>query len=389
MCARGLRTRPHSDAPATSENRYGIPSTTTVPPPRRQPGTSWRMQWTGPTSCPATSPRDAGRPYHVGIRTEAPPGTYSSIPVWRSRQHWTTVTVSVAIALHRDVLASHGVAPEALRRWARAKSGYAWRNGRRCVVRPDTLASVLQVSERHVQRLNACARELGLEVVVMVGRMLNEEERWLAYDRGSRQRGLATETVLTIPADQRGLVSHVTPTRSGYFTGKRNVKTCSPHGLPAGSTEAAPRPRPPKRSKRGSPAWRLACDVTQKVPWLAQEAPQRLVPALTRYATSAQPWTGRDVAAAIAARDRRLMQPAITADRITTRPAVVLAAILRDLDPLLDHPSLTDGPLVPLPVVACGHPSCDGHGWLRGLVHVDGYDVAFKCPRCPASIRRN
>ena len=343
-----------------------------------------------PDLLPRRLPEGRGKAFaHVGVRVDAPAGAYSRIPVWRSRDHWVTVTVAVAIALHRDVLARHGVAPDSLRRWARAKSGYAWDNGRRCVVRPDTLASVLGLHERQVQRLNACARELHLEVVVMTGRMLTQLERWQAYDRGSRQRGLATETALTIPPDQRGLVDHVTPPRGGYVTRKSSGESVVLHGLPAGTSEAATRPRPEKGSRRGSPAWRLACDVTRHVPWLAREAPQRLVAALTRYVTCPEPWTGRDVAAAITTRDRRLMQPAITTDRITTRPAAVLAAILRDLDPILDHPALTEGPLVPLAAVACGHPSCDGHGWLRGLVEVEGYDVALKCPRCPASIRRN
>ncbi|WP_454226098.1 hypothetical protein [Propioniciclava flava] len=78
----------------------------------------------------------------------------------------------------------------------------------------------------------------------------------------------------------------------------------------------------------------------------------------------------------------------MTATRITTRPAAVLAAALRDVDPTLDHPTLTNGPLIPV-LTSCGHPSCDGHGWLHDLIEINGHSFARKCPRCPDTIRTN
>ena len=47
--------------------------------------------------------------------------------------------------MHRDVLTRH----------------HAWDNGRRCVVKPGTLASVISLSKRQTQLLNQAARELG------------------------------------------------------------------------------------------------------------------------------------------------------------------------------------------------------------------------------------
>lgn len=342
-----------------------------------------------PDLLPRYLPEGRGKAYrHVGVHVDAPAGAYSRIPVWGSREHWLAFTVPVAIALHRDVLARHRVSPAALLRWARAKSGYAWDNGRRCVVKPATLASVISLSKRQTQRLNNAARELGLEVVVLPGRMLELEERMLAQKVGSRQRGLATETALTIPPDQRGLVDHVTP--SGGRPGRRKTHDfCTPSrptGRMIGGRCAA---APTKKRRRGSPAWLLARDVVHNVAWLAAEAPSRLIGALTRFVTCPEPWTGRDVAAALAARDRRLQQPSMTTAHVKTRPAAVLAAALRDLDPVLDHPALHEGPLVPIPATSCGHPSCDGHGWLNGLADINGYQVAIKCPRCHASVRAN
>src|SRR5699024_2506099 len=51
-----------------------------------------------------------------------------------------------------------------------------------------------------VQRCNAAARELGLEVCVVKGRMLTYDESTACRQRGSTQRGLSSEVALTIPA---------------------------------------------------------------------------------------------------------------------------------------------------------------------------------------------
>lgn len=328
---------------------------------------------------------------HVGFRESAPAGAYARVPTWRSREHWLAFTVPVAAGLHPAVLARHGVSAELLRRWARIKSLYGWSNGRHVVVRPDTLASVLGVSERQVQRLNGAARALGLEVVIVVGRMLTLEERAVAYDAGSRQRGLASEVALSIPQDQRGLVDHVTPPRGSYLPTNSDVDLLPLHRLTAAKTgEAASRPRPRKGRRRSpGPGFRLAQALVGTVGWLNSERPWRLAGLLGRFATAATPWTAQHVAQVLAAADYRLGRSSITAHSIKTRPAVVLAAKLRDLDPVADHPGLGVGPLVATTPDPCGHPSCDGYGWLRDLIEINGYSTARKCPRCPPVIRRN
>lgn len=345
-----------------------------------------------PDFMPRYHPEGRGPAYsHVGVRSEAPEGAYGPIPVWSSRLIWVKYTVPRAAAMHPGVLYEHGVSVDLLCRWAAAKSAYAWTNGRRCVVKPSTLASVLGISERQVQRLNACARDLGLEVVVVLGRMLNQEERWQAHDRGSRQRGLATETALTIPRDQRGPVDHVTPPRGSYLSAQRDDSSLPLGRLTAGKKEAASRPRPRRsRGRTPNPGFRLAQQAIQAVPWLRHESPWRIAGVLTRFATAPTPWSGTQIAQALAAEDTRLGRPTITADKIKTRPAVVLAAKLRDLDPEIDHPGLHVGPLVATIPVACGHPSCDGHGWLRGEVETTaGYLAVKPCPHCPPAVRAN
>lgn len=347
-----------------------------------------------PEWLPRYLPEGRGRnAQHVGVRHLAPPGAYAPIPCWNSREHWLTFIVPTALAVHADLVRAHKVHPDTFKRWARVKSAYAHSNGRQCIVRPITLASVLQVCERTIERCNALARAIGIEAVVLTGRMLTQEERWTAYNAGSRQRGLATEVALTTTAPIRQAVTHVTPHRGTYVLQKKYGRYDLPHGLTAERSEAAPRLHPQKgmlrARRRATPAYQLAQDVIQQVPWLTQERPNRLAGALTRLTNCPTPWTGTDIATWLTHRDKRLSQPPLTTDRIRTRPAAVLAALLRDIDPITDHPALNHGPLTPTtppPVHAktCKHPDCDGTGWLT-TIHTtpDGYNTIIRCPNWP------
>lgn len=99
----------------------------------------------------------------------------------------------------------------------------------------------------------------------------------------------------------------------------------------------------------------------------------------------------------IARTDARRQMPAFTAERITTRPAAVLAGYLRDVDPQADHPRIDvivdleredvarrdhhqDDPHSPVRPVRprwCG--TCDPH---TRQTEVRGGDAAARCPRC-------
>lgn len=335
---------------------------------------------------------------HRGVHVVASPGAYSRIEAWRSREHWLTWVVPAAIAVHRDVLRRHHVDPDTFRAWALVKSGYAHAGtGRQCVVRPDTLASVLDMSERTVQRCTAAAREMGLEVVVLVGRMLTLTERGKAWRAGSRQRGLSTEVALTMPQASRGLVDRVTPPRGGGRPPLTSPLTGVPGGLAAEQKGAAPPHSDVRGRRRGRcrpSGWSLAAELARSVPWLAGEGPSRLAPALSRFATCERPWQAADVAAAIAGHTTRVGAGPIRAEAIRTRPAALLAAILRQLDPVEDHPGLgEDGFGQPAAAGAtpaarpdpCGAPGCD-HGWTT-TVRPDGHPGLAPCPTCPPGVR--
>jgi hypothetical protein len=332
---------------------------------------------------------------HRGVHVVASPGAYSRIEAWRSREHWLTWVVPAAIGMHRDVLKRHHVAPDTFRAWAVVKSGYAHsRTGRRCVVRPDTLASVMAVSERTVQRCTAAAREMGLEVVVLAGRMLTFPECAYARRHGSRQRGLSTEAALTFPQVIRRIVDHVTPTRGRRLPGKDLPLPGVPDGFAEQKGAASPRCEHTgrRRTRHKPPGWSLATDLARAVPWLAGEGPARLAPALHRFATCARPWQAADVAAAIAGHTARVGAGPIRPETIRTRPAALLAAILRQLDPETDHPALAEDGFGPTSAAAapaapdpCGAEGCD-HGWITAA-RADGRPGLAPCPTCPPGVR--
>lgn len=320
---------------------------------------------------------DRGRAsQHRGIHVIAPEGAYSKIPVWQGRGAWLTYTIPVAIATHRERLRSHGVSPDLFKAWALVKSGYADRNGRRCIVRPDVLASVLGCSERHVSRCNAAARAMGVEAVAMLGRMLNVNECLTARRTGSRQRGLSTEVALTTPLSLLALVSCVTPTRGRARKRNSHVKTHSPH---KGTKAATPSRRPDKQA--WTAARHLAADLIRLLPWLRGESVRRLAPMLRRFVLG---WTAGDMLRALEARNRRLGRTWPNPQRIRTRPAAILATMIREMDPDGDHPRYD------LPVTfiePCRRPDCDGHGWINTTNPTTDYALVLRCPDCPPSAR--
>lgn len=326
---------------------------------------------------------DRGRANAVrGIHVAAPEGAYARIPVWTSRAHWLQIVVPAVLAANEPLRKKMRVSAELVHQWARVKSGYAEaRTGRRCIVRPMTLASVLGVTERHVERLNAFARKVGLEKVVLEGRMLNVDEVVHCRQRGSRQRGLATEVALAAPSnlfpqEMNCDPSWVTPSSGTDASLNTNCKTSSLHGLTAKKKEPAPPARRQKRPRSRHPAMKLARELSTKLAWLSGEQPGRLAPALTRFAAAG--WTADDVIIALADADKRRQIASPTAATIRTRPAIVLASILRQLDTDTDQPSKYD----PEVVMPCNHPDCDGHGW-RSTWDEQGNESVHRCPTCP------
>lgn len=365
---------------------------------------------------------------HPGVRSVrtqcAPERAYGTLPTWRSRWHWLNIVVMLAVDARPEALTKRGVSLETFRSWAKAESLYAEKaTGRRLIVRPLTVASLMEVSERTVQRCRAAARELGLLVDVVHGRMLSVEECFKAREQGSPQRGMANESAMATPA-WLGLtawrrcapVEDVTPTSGRTrFAERLAVDHGSPRRAKAKNAAPSSRQHQRKQTEPRNPIldpqkWALralttalAVELVSQVPFLRNEQPGRLKPILSRFVTGPLPWTVADVLEHIARTDARRQMPAFTADRITTRPAVVLAGYLRDIDPQADHPRLDiivdaeradarrenhhaqiedvveveHSPARPVRPRWCG--TC--HPQSRHI-ELNGGDTAARCPRC-------
>lgn len=324
----------------------------------------------------------------AGVHYETPEGAYSGVTAWKSREHWLTTVVPTAIALMPEKRAGR-VSEDLLRRYLLVRSGYAQATtGRGAIVRPDTLATVLGCTKRQVQNAQRVARDMGLEVVIQKGRMLTWPERLKAMRSGSNQRGLATEVAFTTPSTLGKTatepVSVFTPPTRSKPSKKSHLNLHSPSAASGDRKDAAP----PRASTRGVPlarraGTRLGEDLRKVIPWLRTERPGRLGPPLARFATATTPWTAQDVSLALAdLAARRGHAGHLTTDHINTRPAVVLAGLLRELDVEADHPTAAAIAADPTP---CTRPDCD-HGWITLQGH-RGHVTVTPCPTCPPGVR--
>ena len=323
-----------------------------------------------------------------GHHQYAPDGAYARVPVWVSREHWLATVVPVALAFHAEKLARR-VSPELMRRYLTVRSGYALAGtGRRCIVRPDTLASVLQTATRTVQLCQRVAREIGLEVVIQTGRMLNVTECTAARRRGSRQRGLSTEVAFTCPTATPRDLWIFTPTRGNPLPAHLDYENPSfkPKRAAHGPGEDAASPRQPqRRSSDRSAVRKLAVQMAHTLPWLASEGPRRLAPALTRFLACTPSWTAEDLVLALADAALRQGRRSPLADRaVRTRPAVLFAAMLRELDEQADHPAAAFAAPGSVPG-RCEIADCDG--WIEVRDARGALDGARPCPD-PAHRRR-
>src|SRR5699024_1999194 len=150
-----------------------------------------------------------------------------------------------------------------------------------------------------VKRCNAAARELGLEVCVLKGRMLTYDESTACRTRGSKQRGLSSEVALTTPAWAEALIQQARAERKQAQTEAAPVDSDTPttaysrHPFPhqrithpgaARGAKADGAPRRQRHKKGASQVFKLARGLTRVVPWLHGTAPQRILGAVKPFA---------------------------------------------------------------------------------------------------------
>ena len=287
---------------------------------------------------------------HSPVRSQpVAAGAYTGTVGWTSREHYLGVVVPITLQLHPDVLRRHEIAVDTFRRFLAAKSLYAQeqRTGRTVIVRPDTIAGLVGLSERHVQKCARAARELGLEIVLETGRMLSELETYAARRRGSPQRGLSTVTAFVVPGAVRLSVYSATPTRGNRST--RSTLESSTFGRRSARSNRAPlRSAQPQRGRRGragpgEPCWDLAVALSQQVIFLGRCPAGRISAQLRRFTdpstTGGLRWTAERLTRAMDQVNVRLGYTAPV--QAKAAPWGLLSWYLGQIDPYADHPAAT------------------------------------------------
>lgn len=119
---------------------------------------------------------------------------------WRSRDHWLQVLLPEALDLRPETWRGVIARDEVIRIMTTATTIAHESTGRACIARLDRLGELCDVSEQKVRRCWDVVRQLGLAVLMVPGRMLDANERYKAWQGGSRQRGLANEWAFVTPA---------------------------------------------------------------------------------------------------------------------------------------------------------------------------------------------
>lgn len=320
-----------------------------------------------------------------GVHLWAPAGAYTHIRTWSGRDDWLTFVVPTAMTVHANVLEAAHVSRKTFTKWAEAESLYANpRTGRRCVVRPITVAGVAELGKSTVDRCRRIANQLGLRVVVFPGRMLKKSETWTGKDRKSKQRGMSAETALT----SSGVVDNLVlkerlevPTRGVVaFGGSSGSRGPTYHATSGESKETASPPRPKRRRKRRSqPAVVVARDLRASIGWLRDCELSEIIPVVHKCATNpGMPWTAYDVILHMDSVNQSRGFTSIIGQHIRTTPAAVLAWYLRGVDPQADHPRMNAflaGTALEQRAPWCG--ACD-----KATRHVEVDGLPGRCPRC-------
>lgn len=273
-------------------------------------------------------------------------GTTSRV-TWLNRTQYLNhfLPALLALAASRDVLRAHKVDPGTFRRWVRTESlpGYCeQRTGRRIIVRPQTVADLMEVSVSTVHRCRSAARSLGIYATVYPGSMLGEaEQRHARRAHGSPQRGMAAESAFVVPRRHAGLGSMTCLHRGASCSHISDFPGAGLTVRTEGEKGRTPSALTNKKRRRRSPAWNLAKALTKRLSWARGADPRDLLRPLSRFATGDLRWTADDVVRHIDAVNRQKGWNAIHSPaELKAPPGALLAKYLRDYDRDADHPRL-------------------------------------------------
>lgn len=268
---------------------------------------------------------------------------YKAHQQWISRQHYLEHVIPWAISQYRHVLRAHNnLSPATFQRWAETETLYAdRRTGRDVICRPGRhgIADLAEMSERTVQYCRAAAKQMGLYVDLVPGRMLSWHERCQARRHGSRQRGLSTVSLFCLPPAFLHYLKICTPPRGGLVTSSSSVPaSCKPRSA-NGKTTQRPGRGHTRRRRRPPAGLSLAIALVQRLPWLTTRTtvttPGRIAGLLTRYAKSSYSWTSQQLLDQMTVVNRRLRY---SAPDYAHCPVALLGWYVNQIDPVGDHP---------------------------------------------------
>lgn len=229
--------------------------------------------------------------------TLPPRANMATIPTWGGRRRWlAAVRVALDQPDGRQSLTRHHVAPATALAIATLDAQAAdHRTGRSVATAHATVARVLGVCSRTVQRARQVLLDAGLAVVVAAGRYLTGTERRQAAAAGRHQIRAASTRVLTLPRH----LAHVHLPRRGSKTPETS-RQCM--GTKRALTRATAPTRPLPR-----PIWvqRLAGRLAARLPWLATSHIGTLCDTLDALPITPD-WTATDIIDTLDARNRHL-----------------------------------------------------------------------------------
>jgi hypothetical protein len=204
-------------------------------------------------------------------------GAYSRHPAWTDRTRWLAqVAATVRTSDGETARAAAHVAVDTLLRVAAADAAVAdARTGRNVATAHDTVAALLGMSAKTVQRARTLLERLGLAVTVWAGRYLTVAERAAARARhGASQLRAASTRALISPKEAVVLVpvENVQLPRRGHHPPQTHLSKNL-------STRVTARRKPSSRTPIPVGVQRLAAQLAQRMPWLARN---RHIGALTQ-----------------------------------------------------------------------------------------------------------
>ena len=229
--------------------------------------------------------------------TLPPRANMATIPTWGGRRRWlTAVRVALDQPDGRQSLTRHHVAPATALAIATLDAQAAdHRTGRSVATAHATVARVLGICSRTVQRARQVLIDLGLAATVATGRYLTAAERHQAAAAGRHQIRAASTRVLTLPRH----LAHVHLPRRGSRT-PHTSRQC------VGTNRALTRAKAATKQLT-RPIWiqRLAGRLAARLPWLARGHIGTLCDTLDALPISPD-WTATDIIDTLDARNRHL-----------------------------------------------------------------------------------